>query len=242
MEYRMRRIAWALVTLALLLGGTGYARAGVLYTLNDNANGVSATALFQTVAGGIEITVTNTESNTADAAHAISQIRFTVGGGLSLPSSFTKIAGTTTDFSGTTKSITVSPPTSTEYWSFQSGGTTVSLWTVDGNGLNGYGGQPNHLIVAAGSTPNASLTNTHLPSFIGPVNFFLAASSVPSNLTKADITGVKFSFGTQPEVSLDKASGSDDVVAPEPSTILGAVTASLLGLGYAWRRRTAKTA
>src|SRR5438132_8418289 len=147
----MNKISWDMVTLILLLGGGGEAKAGLLFSLNDKADGVSATALFQTVTGGIEITLTNTQANTADVGHAISQLRFTIGGtSLTLPSAFTEIAGTTTDFSQPSVAIDVKPPASNEHWSFQSGSSTVNLWTVDGNGLNGYGGQPNHLIAAAG--------------------------------------------------------------------------------------------
>jgi hypothetical protein len=227
----MKRCSWGLTALLLLLAGAGRSKADVVYTLNDTANHVSATALFKAVAGGIEIIVTNTEANTPDAGHAISQIQFTIGGGLARPTAFREIAGTETDFAGSTRAVDVAP-TSTQHWSFQSGGSTASLWTVDGNGLVGYGGQPTHLIAAAGSSPDSSLAANHLPSFVGPVDFFLADSSVPADLTLADITGVKFSFGTGPEVNLEAAT---PVPAPGGLALLG-IGAACLGL-YARRRQ-----
>jgi hypothetical protein len=227
-----------IAALCLLLARTGQAQADVTYTLDDAGNGVSASATFSTVAGGIKIAVFNTEANTPDAGHAISQIQFTYGGGLGTITAFTEIKGTETDFSNPTTSVDAKPPTSTQHWAFQNAGSTTSLWTVDSGALNGYGGQPNHLIVALGSTPDASLTNTHLPSFIGEVDFFLADASVPSNLTAADITGVKFAFGTTPEVPLENGSFNDPPPpTPEPATL------TLLGIGglglgwYRWTRR-----
>ena len=233
----MERFVYGFSVLALLSCGLRPAKASfeVTYTLNDTVNGVSATALFQAVAGGIEITVTNTEANTLDAGHAISQIQFTFGGTLGRPTDFTRLMGTTTDFASPPAPVDVTSPGATEHWAYDSPfGGPVSLWTVDGNGLNGYGGQPDHMIVAAGSTPNDSLTNNHTPSFIGPVHFFLADSQVPaSGLTANEITGVRFSFGTGPEVNLEAAILS----APEPGglTLAGMGVATLLA--RAWRRK-----
>jgi hypothetical protein len=220
----MIRSRFGLVAAGLLLVGVSRANADVLYTLNDTTNGVSATAHIKAVAGGIQITVTNTESNTANAGKAISQLQLTVGGGLSLPTAFSELKGTLTDFSNPTSSLDAAPPTSSEHWKFTtSGASTVNLATV---GPNAYGGQPNHLIVADGSTPNASLTNTHTPSFIGAVDFFLATASVPADITLANITSFKFAFGTQPEIPLESGTGSYNPstnpqvdVVPEPATL-----------------------
>ena len=231
-----KAIASGFFALGLMLGCVSQAKADLTYTLNDTAHQVSATAVFSVVAGGIEITVTNTESNTQDAGHAISQIQFTVGGALGRPSAFTEIAGTTTNFAGTTAHIDVTPPASTQHWLF----STPSNSTVDLFDVNGYGGQPNHLIVAAGSTPNASLTNTHTPSFIGAVNFFLSDSTLPNggNLTLSDITGVRFAFGTNLEVPLEAATESV-AAAPELSSmsmVLGvAGVLGAIGLVRRWR-------
>jgi hypothetical protein len=233
----MRLVVRGVGVLALLACRPGVANASfeVLYTLNDSTNQVSATALFQSVSGGIEITVTNTELNTPDAGHAISQIQFTVGGSLKLPTAFTELKGMTTDFVNSPTAIDVSP-TSAQHWYFSSSpGSLVSLWTVDGNGLNGYGGQPNHLIVAAGSTANSSLTGPHLPSFVGPVHFFLADSQVPAGgLTTKEITGVRFSFGTGPEVNLEAA--LSPVPEPDSLTLFGIGAVSLISF-WSFRRK-----
>ncbi len=232
----MKRYFWGLMALIVLVAGAGRAKAGVVYTLDDTKNGVSATAAFQVVSGGIEITVTNTEANTPDAGHAISQIQFTVGGKLlGLPTAFTELSGLETDFVSAPTFKDYLAPGAAQNWQFgTAGASTVNLLNV-----GGYGGQPDHLIVAAGSTPNASLTNTHLPSFVGPVHFVLADSQVPADLTLADVTGVKFAFGTKPEVPLEAATGSyvppTPVPAPGGLALLG-VAAVCLGV-YAHRRR-----
>jgi hypothetical protein len=227
------------LALALLLVCVGQARAGVMYTLNDTTNHVSATATFTLVSGGLDITVNNTESNTPDAGHAISQFQFTIGGThLGLPTAFTKVSGTITDFSTYTTPVTDSPAsgqTDVDHWNFfKSGSSTVNLFDVS------TAKQPKYLIVALGSTPNSSLTNTHIPSFIGPVSFFLADSHLPATLSLSDITGVKFAFGTGPEVGLEAGIGSitqDIVPAPEPSTIVMVAASIPMGLVFWCRRR-----
>src|SRR4051794_31638054 len=100
LRFRFRILASA-AALALLLIGTSGAQASVTYTLNDTTNGVSATATFDIVSGKIRMTVTNTESNTADAGHATSQIQFAVNGTtVSVPTAFVELKGTETNFSG----------------------------------------------------------------------------------------------------------------------------------------------
>jgi hypothetical protein len=232
-----RRLAMTALTLLLIGGGQAAAGQIVIYTLNDTTNQVSATATFSAVNGGLKIAVVNTEANTPDAGHAISQLQFTFGGNVR-PTSFTELAGTETDFLTLTQHIDVTPPTETQHWSFGTSDSTADLWTVDGNGLNGYGGQPTHLIAASGSTPDASLTNDHLPSFIGEVDFFLADPTLVQNqdLTLADITGVQFSFGTGPEVNFEAGTATVSHLPEPPSlTMLGIGGMSLLA--YGWRRR-----
>jgi hypothetical protein len=227
------------VTLTLLLAAAGQAKADVVYTISQG--NVSAQATFTAVPGGIEIAVVNTEANTMDAAQAISQLQFTINTAtVSLPTSFTRLTGMTTDFGTppTTAMEDSSPPAASQHWGFStSGTTTVNLVDVSGGGLTGPGGQPNHLITATGSTPNSSLAGTHIPSFIGEVDFFLAATTVPSNLTTNDITGVKFSFGTGPETLLASGTGSNVAPVPEPASVTLLGTGVLGLLGFAWRRR-----
>jgi hypothetical protein len=218
---------------ALLLAGVAPVQALPIYNLNDTTNGLAASASFQPVAGGFEMTVTNTEANTLSDAMAISMIQFTIGGTrLGVPTAFTELAGLTTDFKNPPVPIDVSPPTSAQHWPFSTSGSVVSLFNVGG----AYGGQPNHLIVATGSTPNSSLTQTHLPSFEGPVNFFFADTMVPSDLNFSDITGVSFGFGTIPGVPLEPGTPGGNVPEPATLTLLGA-SGGISLLALAWRRR-----
>jgi hypothetical protein len=235
-----RRLVWAATALALLLSGVGKARAVPIYTVSTG--NVSATVSFQPVAGGFEMSVMNTEPNTLSAAQAISQIQFTIGGNrLALPTAFTQIQGSTTTFDGNppTPVTDVVPAGSNtvDHWAF----STPNSSTVNMFDVGGVGGQPNHLIVAPNSTPDASLTGTHLPSFTGLTNFFFADSSVPADLNTGDITGVSVAFGTGPETPLTPGTPSDGpppFVTPEPAslTLLGVSALGVLGL--AWRRRS----
>jgi len=222
----MRCVGLILGLLGLLLGCVGQAKADLIYILSDTINGVSGSVDFVKVAGGFEMKVINTEANTTDAGHAISQIQFTVGGLLGLPTAFAELAGMETTFTGSPTSVDYKPPASAQHWPFSTSGSTVSLLDVGGS----IGGQPNHLIVASGSTPNASLTNTHLPSFIGETDFFFADATVPANFTTSDVTSVKLAFGTQPEVPLEQLSPQIGAV-PEPTSIflLGTVVALAVG-------------
>ncbi len=241
---KLRQVC-ALALPVLLFSGLGQIQAFPVYTLNDPTHGLSATASFTPVSGGFMMTVTNTEANTPDAAHAISQIQFTIGGSrMGQPTAFTQLSGTVTDFNGNTSSQTFTPSspgqTTLAHWNFTNVSTSAS--GVFDVGPNGPGGQPNYLIVASGSKPNSSLTGTHIPSFVGPVNFFFADSSVPSDLNFSDITGVSFAFGTKPEFPLtpgDPGGGpGPGGGTPEPAslTLLG-VSGGITLLTMAWRRR-----
>jgi len=216
--------------LTLLLWEGRHAKADVVYSVTQG--GDCAQATFSAVPGGIKVAVVNTEANTPDDGAAISQIQFTIGGSVGLPTDFSRLTGMTTDFAGTNLLEDYSPPAASQHWGFSTSGlSTVSFVNVSGNGLTGPGGQPNHLIVATGSTPNASLTNTHLPSFIGEVDFFLADDTVPANLTVADITGVSFAFGTVPS-GLFAATGSDTTPsAPAAAAVPEPASLALLGIG-----------
>jgi MYXO-CTERM domain-containing protein len=231
----MLRKRFAALPAVLLLGlalSPAPAKADFVWTLNDTTNGVSGTVNFVSVSGGFEIKVINTEANTPDAGYAISQIQFTVGGNLGVPTMFTELKGTATYFTGPGSAVDYTPPTSAQHWPFATSGSTVSLLNVGGS----IGGQPNHLIVASGSTPNASLTGPHTPSFIGETDFFFADANVPGTFTTADVTSVRLGFGTQPEVPLENLSpplSTTEVAAPAPP----AAALALCGLGFVglWR-------
>src|SRR5262249_10542867 len=87
------------------------------------------------------------------------------------------------------------------------------------------------------------------PYFNGTANFFLVDSRLPTSLTTADIKSLTFEFGRGPKYSeagigsgITTLSGGpvEASVAPEPSTMPPASIASLLGIGFAWRRRRAR--
>jgi hypothetical protein len=208
-------------TLFVLLGSVGLARGDVVYTLNADSKGNSATALFSTVTLNgntyIEVTVTNTENtnnnshtNTGDVASAIGQVQFTIGGtGLSLPTSFDQLSGSKITYSAqntpgvVTGPFTYNPPSSDPNlrWGFSTSGTnTVNLVDIDGGGLTGPGGSPvDELIVAANAIPTSNSPISHSPLFNGSASFFLKVASAPTDLQLSNILGVKFSFGTGPE-------------------------------------------
>jgi len=214
----------------------GRARADVVFILNDTSNHVSAAALFQTVSGGFQVTVTNTNNSMTDSAQAISEFQFALGSGMG-GATLAEISGTTTNFVGSpliTSSVDITSNFDSVHWSFLGTGIpTGSLIDVsdDGAHLTGPGGQPDHMIVAAGvnvSSLTSSLTNDHLPSFIGPVVFRFTDSTVPTDLTASNVTGVRFAFGTGPETRLeDYTTSSHTSPAPIPNPLPKSVWAGL---------------
>ena len=81
---------------ALALGALGAAQASantVTFTTVAGSNGdgpLAATIAFSPVAGGIDITINNTETGTFGKGQGVSALLFTVSG-LGTPTSFTKL-------------------------------------------------------------------------------------------------------------------------------------------------------
>jgi hypothetical protein len=240
-----RVLASSLLALALVSGSARRSRADVTYTLADHGSGNAASVTFSSVAGGIEVSVTNTEANTGDIANGISQVQFTLNPStVGQASGFTELSGSKISYSGKGAGTVTGPfdynPVSNDpdlHWSLvKTASGTTSLVNVSGGGLTGPGGQPVELIVALNSIATANSPAEHSPSFNGTASFFLADSSVPVNLTASDITGVKFSFGTGPEAVLTTTSLS----VPEPPSLIISGTGAWIGLMLAirhWRRR-----
>jgi hypothetical protein len=233
----LKNAVLGLAVASLVLGVAGREARALTFTLNDTTNNVSATADFEAAPGGFEVIITNTEANTADAGHAISEFQFTVGGGFAAPTAWTEVMGTATDFSNPPTAVDDTPsgsPLVADHWQFQTSGSNTLMCTVaQSGGSCAPGGQPDHLIVAAGSMPNASLTGTHIPSFIGPTTFFFSdTSGAPTDVTQ--ITDVQFAFGTGPEVTLEDTPPPSPV--PEPASLF-LVGSGFAAVGAAVRRR-----
>jgi hypothetical protein len=230
----IRVIASGLVALLLALGGARQARADVVYTFSSGSN--SATALFHTVAGGYEITVTNTEANTGDIANAVCQVQWTFNTNtVGQFTNFTELQASKISYSGqgagtVTGPFDFKPPSNDPdlHWLVDpTAFNTTSLVNISGGGLTGPGGPADELIVAANSIATSNSPASHSPCFNGSANFFVSDSMVPANLTLNDITGVKFSFGTGPETLLQPGTGMN--VVPEPASLIMGGTAALVG-------------
>jgi hypothetical protein len=246
--------SWAGVFAAVGLGVmTARARADVAFLLTDpNPHGlaVSATALFQTVSGGFQVTLNNTNNVMTDSAQAISEFQFALGAGMG-GATLAEISGTTTNFTGSPLITTGVDVTSdfgaSVHWLFA--GTGIPTGTLidvsdDGAHLTGPMQQPTHMIVAAGvnvGSLTSSLTGDHLPSFIGPVVFRFTDPTVPADLTINNITDVQFAFGTGPEIKLESYTTTTHTTpAPLPTPLPKSVWAGLGLLGLvAIRRRKA---
>jgi hypothetical protein len=104
---------------------------------------------------------------------------------------------------------------------------TISFW------LRNEGGTPNSFSATFGSDTLLTLTNQQ-PSSYTHYSFTDTATSSSTNLS--------FAFRQDPSFwDFDDVS-VNPVAVPEPSTLVSAGMAGLIGLGYTWRRRRAKAA
>jgi hypothetical protein len=229
----------------------GEIRAGsVTYTTlpgSDSDGSLAATIVFTPIAGGIEITVTNTESSTTASplakGQAISALYFSVSGGLNTPTAFYLLTGDKVNSAGSSGfgsnhpfpgSAIVTPVSDTpqaatpheiDHWGFARSGSSVTLATA-GSGVKGATGSPHDMILPAfgQSGPGHSLSDSHFdPYLLGATHFFLTDPGVTSgtNLTGSNFIDVGVGFGTGPDRILTPV----DAV-PEPSTLVS----GLLGL------------
>jgi hypothetical protein len=249
----MRKSAWIIALLFIaIIAPKAHANEVTFTTVagSDSDGPLAATVSFTAVAGGIEVTVTNTESGTFAKGQAISALSFTVGNGLSTPTGFTQLTGiqgnstsigsggTWTLSSGTSFNNTSGPPNpnAIDHWGFATSGTNVTLATA-GSSVSGATGNPHYMILPSSGTagPGSSLAQSNFdPYIIGPANFFISVTGVTSttDLT-GDITGVTVGFGTGPDKTL---SANVTSVTPEPESILLFGT-GLLGIGLMMRKR-----
>jgi MYXO-CTERM domain-containing protein len=172
----------------------------------------SATVTFTSVAGGIKITITNTETTgTLAKGQAISSLSFKVNG-ISTPSAFTEMKGASfnpvsggswTSASGTPFDDTssASPPNAIDHWGFGTSGSTVTLATA-GSPVPGAGNAHFMILPSSGTAAGGSaLANSNFfPYEIGTATFFLTVAGVTASTDLTNVfTKVKVGFGTGPD-------------------------------------------
>ncbi len=185
----------ALVALAICTSRE--AAGGVVYTASgsDSDGALSATVTFTAVSGGIDVTITNTETGSIGKGQAVSGFSFNVIG-FSLPTGFTELKGGRSITSATLDSLgnwtatsgtalddvdSTSPFNLIDHWGFQASGSNVLLATANSPTA---GGNPQYMILPSAGTvgPGNSLTNSNFdPFIIGPADFFLTVPGITAN-------------------------------------------------------------
>ena len=227
-----------------------------------NVGLVSAEVDFTAVNGGVQVTVTNTETNTTFKAQAISSLSFQVGSSLVAPS-LTNLSGLSGDPKSTgglfnkkiqwmsqsgkafsdSHAATGSGPYTIDHWSFGATSSSVNL-ASDGKYLilpsSGRVSWPTSLV-------SDLVDKKSEPYIIGPATFFLTMAGVTqyTNLDASNIKDVQVGFGTDPDILLPTKLTSltplaDPPAVPEPSTLAIAGLGALGLIGYGLRRRRTK--
>jgi hypothetical protein len=221
---------------------------------SDGDGPLAATVSFTAVAGGIEVTVTNTESGTLSKGQAVSTLSFNVGNGLSTPTDFTELMGESynpaagvswTLANGTAFDDTSSSPPINEidHWGFSPSGANVLLATA-GSPFPGAG-NPHFMILPSSGTAasgNSLSNSTFDPYIIGPATFFLTVPGVTAaTVLDNDISAVDVGFGTGPDAI---RGGGTSLTAtplgaptvPEPTSVL--LFGTLLLLAFVVSRKS----
>jgi hypothetical protein len=233
----MRRCRPALAAAASLLGIAGLSPGSTIDLATPlgarDAAGepVSATAVVQTAADSVTVTLENLIVNQRSIGQNLSDFGFQLSGGTT---------ATLTGSSGTERTVG-------KHGSFTTGGTVATGWELDPTttgfihlDVGGPQEAPQHSILGqpgAGGTyanANASIAGNkpHNPYLAGPVTFSLSVSGVTADTT---VSGAFFSFGTEPG---DNVFVNQPAAVPLPSSALGsAVLAGLVAVGAARRTR-----
>jgi hypothetical protein len=214
-----------LALLAMVLTGSDV-RADLIYAVQgaDSDGPVQAQVTFTPGNGVLTIVIQDLQSGIHSAGQEVSQLLFSVGGGLGTPTGFTQLQGNTISFNKNgsvsgTGFDSASGPGSTPllHWGFATSGSDVTLETV---GNVAAGGQPQHMIVGPDPNPNASLHNFN-PHFADSATFTLTDPGVTSStvLTSSQIFNVQFGFGTGPEAVLEAVLVGPNSPVPEPGAL-----------------------
>jgi hypothetical protein len=212
---------------------------------SDSDGSLAATVTFTAVAGGIDVTITNTESGAFAKGQAVSGLSFMVTG-LNTPTGFTDLKGESYNPSGGGVSWALasgatfdntSPVNAIDHWGFSTSGANVLLETA---GSNAPPQNPQYMILPSSGTagPGSSLANSNFyPYIIGPATFFLADSAVTATtVLDADISSVDIGFGTGPDKTLGTTLVSRLDPVPEPTSMLLFGTLMLLFILVVRRR------
>ena len=198
---------------------------------------VSARADITTSNGSVSITLTDLLANPTDVGQLISDFFFTVANGNLTGSSQTGASAQeiTVNSNGSTTLGPVLNTVAAVDWAYSSTATT-GLLDVLGPGAAG----PAHLIIGPPgpggiySNANGSIAGNgpHNPFLNQTASFTITAPGVTAATT---ISSVVFSFGTTSGVNVPGVPVPTAV--PEPSGFAMASMGTLLGLGFAWRKR-----
>jgi hypothetical protein len=225
---------------------------------SDSDGAVAATVNFYAINGGIEIVVQNIETAEIAKGQAISAVQFSVAGGLSLPTKFYELSGSSVDsakFSGGKfpGSAPVTPFNATgsnviDHWGLTKPASSTVYLATAGNGAPG--GNPLYMILPSSGTYNdagksKSLADGHFdPYILGSATFFLTVPGVTTStvLTTTKIPNVQVYFGTGPDTPKGITTiGHDPSIqsVPEPSSLTIVLVSCGLGLvGVRARRRS----
>ena len=238
----LKRGVFLAAAVAVMAFGPAPAEAAVVSFLTPagaTAGGqpVSARADFTTADGSVMIILTNLLANPTAVVQAISDFFFTVANGNVTGSSQTSASGQeiTVNSNGT---ITLGPVLNTVAavdWAYSSTATT-GLLNVLGPGAAG----PEHLIIGppgpGGIYSNASGSiagnNAHNPFLNQVASFTITAPDVTAATT---ISSAVFSFGTTAGINVPGVPVPTAI--PEPASFATVGMGTLLGLGYALRKR-----
>jgi hypothetical protein len=198
---------------------------------------VSARADITTSNGSVLITLTDLLANPTDVGQLISDFFFTVANGNLTGSSQTGASAQeiTVNSNGSTTLGPILNTVAAVDWAYSSTANT-GLLDVLGPGAAG----PEHLIIGppgpGGIYSNANSliagNSAHNPFLNQTASFTITAPGVTAATT---ISSVVFSFGTTSGVNVPGVPVPTAI--PEPASFATVGMGTLLGLGYAWRKR-----